>query len=43
MNRSLGSHTRYVSKKVKRLLDEDMPVQIDGHHYLSSDALATSA
>ena len=43
MNRSLGSHPRYVSKKVKRLLDEDMLVQIDGHHYLSSDALATSA
>ncbi len=43
MNRALGSHPRYVSKKVKRLLDEGTLMPIDGHHYLSSDALANSA
>ena len=44
MSRALGSHSRYVSSKVKRLLvEEGMLVRIEGHHYLSDEALAISA
>ena len=43
MSRALGSHTRYVSKKVKRLVEEGMLIQIGGHYYLSDKALVISA
>ena len=43
MSRGLGSHTRYVSKKLKRLVEEGMLIQIGGHYYLSDKALVISA
>ena len=43
MSRALGSHSRYVSPKLKRLIAEGTLVQVDGHHYLSGDTLGISA
>ena len=43
MSRALGSQTLYVSKKLKRLVEEGMLIQIGGHYYLSDEALVISA
>ena len=43
IGRALGSHPRNVAPKVRRLLDEGMLVQCDGHHYLGNAALTIAA
>ena len=43
ISRAVGSRNRYVLPKLQRLIDEDVLVQGDGHHYLSGIALGISA
>ena len=43
ISRALGSHPRNVAPKVRRLVDQDMLVQCEGHLYLGKDALTMAA
>ena len=43
MSRALGSRSRYVLPKLQRLIEGGALVEVDGHHYLSGDALGVSA
>ena len=43
ISRAVGSRNRYVLPKLQRLIDEDVLVEVGGHHYLSGVALGISA
>lgn len=43
ISRALGSHRRYVAGKLKRLVEEDLLLQFDGHYYLTDAAMVILA